>query len=150
MRINERITAIYMEASRFRKALEACDKRSLPITLQGFPRGSCGDAAVLLGTFLQENGFGIFDYVLGERGRQSNNTWHSHAWVRQKQLIVDITADQFDDVDEAVIVTNSSIWHRRFRQKVLHPADYRIYDPYTKATLGNVYRQILQVIGTPS
>jgi len=79
----------------FRHAIEACDRSALPITFENFPAGSCGDAALILGKYLEERGFGLFDYVLGERGGRS------HAWLQRGHLVVDITGDQFDDMSVA-------------------------------------------------
>ncbi|OPZ87669.1 MAG: hypothetical protein BWY74_03344 [Firmicutes bacterium ADurb.Bin419] len=42
--------------------------------------GSCGDASLLLGKYLDEMGLGQFDYVCGELGRQS------HAWLEKVLL----------------------------------------------------------------
>ena len=45
----------------------------------------------------------------------------THAWIDQGGLIVDITADQFDDIDDAVIVTFDRSWYdRRFPETYRH------------------------------
>jgi hypothetical protein len=36
---------------------------------------------------------------------------NSHAWVEQGQVLADITADQFTDVPDRVIVTADRSWH---------------------------------------
>lgn len=56
-----------MAAMPFRRAVEACPPAALGIAFERFPRCACGDTTPLLGTYLAEQGFGIFDYVLGER-----------------------------------------------------------------------------------
>ncbi len=96
-------------AREFRDAITRSPRDDLP-TLCSFPRGSCGDASKLLGEYLHEQGQGVWDYVGGER---DSNT-HSHAWLEKDGLIVDITADQFDDIDEPVVVTRDRIWHQQF------------------------------------
>jgi hypothetical protein len=126
-------------ASRFRKAIEACDRSRLPVSFEEFPRGSCGDVTPLLGTYLLERGFGPFDYVLGER-EESECT---HAWLRRGQVDVDVTADQFADAPGPIIVCGESSWHRTFRQRVEHVADFRIYDEHTVASLMPAYRLIV-------
>jgi hypothetical protein len=115
------------------------------VSFEKFPRGSCGDAALLLGTYLIEQGFGVFAYITGGRGRRSPepDTWQSHAWLRQGDVIVDVTADQFPEVTEAVIVTTTSPWHATFTQQSLGAADFRRYDESTRCVLGNAYRRIL-------
>ena len=85
--------------------------------LDQFPRGCCGIASELLGRYLTDTKLGSWDYVAGEapRGRGT------HGWVDQGRLIVDITADQFDDVDSPVIVTFDRSWYdRRFPETARH------------------------------
>ena len=88
---------IYIAAKSFKEAIQKCDKKLLPITFKEFPKGSCGDAVLLLGKYLSDVGLGEFDYVLGGVNEKS------HAWLQQNKLIVDITADQFDDQTEEII-----------------------------------------------
>lgn len=129
-------------AAVFRAAIMACDPKSLPIALQGFPRGACGDAALLLAKYLQENGCGEFDYVEGEKeGR-------SHAWLQRGKVIIDITADQFEDQDTPVIVTQDHSWHSGFDGQVRHVAGFCIYDPRTVDMLGAAYKRIREQIAT--
>lgn len=129
---------IWDAASRFRMAIEACDRSILPISFEEFPRGSCGDVTPLLGTYLIEHGFGPFDYVLGERG----GSRYTHAWLRQGQLVVDITADQFADAPGPIIVRVDSPWNRTFRQCVVHVADFRIFDENSVSSLKSAYKLI--------
>jgi len=84
-------------AAAFRRAIEETPVLVRPFTMSELPHGSCGDAALLLGTYLAEAGFPEFLYVSAERGMKSDNTWTSHAWLAKGSLVVDITADQFDD-----------------------------------------------------
>jgi hypothetical protein len=105
----------------FREAIENCDKSKLPCSFAKFPKGSCGDVAPLLGKFLIDHGLGESTYMLGKRGK-----W-SHAWLQFDNLIVDITADQFDDQSKSVIVTTNSEWHDQFKGQAQYSADYRIF-----------------------
>lgn len=78
----------------------------------------------------KRKGFGRWEYVTGWRGRSS------HAWLRQGNVIVDVTADQFPDMDQPVIVTTDDGWHRQFdRQpqplKAFGPSD-PLNDAYAK------------------
>lgn len=139
MTSNLDIDEISSVALRFRMAIEACDRLTLPISFEEFPRGSCGDVTPLLGTYFIERGFGPFDYVLGERG----GSGHTHAWLRQGQLDIDITADQFTDAPRPIIVCVESPWHRMFRQRIDHVADFRIYDEQTVSVLSSAYRLIV-------
>ena len=131
---------LHIECERFRHALISADKRFLPITLRDFPFGACGDATLLLAKYLDQQGFGLFDYMLGNRGE------HSHAWLQRGELIVDITADQFPDVVETIIVTTNSPWHLTFQGEPENVADYEIYDQRTRAVLGMAYTTILATV----
>lgn len=91
---------------RFRAALETTTGLLLP-GLRSFPNGSCGDASRLLAQYLRDSGFGDWGITTSWR----NNYSSSHAWLERGGWIIDITADQFDDMTEPVIVTRESKWH---------------------------------------
>ncbi len=141
--ISDSLELLTAAAQKFRRAIETSNKSALPVTLQNFPHGSCGDVVLLLGTYLLESGYGEFGYALGERGDLRTNTWKSHAWLEKKNLVVDITADQFPEISENVIVCLDSGWHKQFNGKIENKADYRIYDHHTVASLDNAYNEIL-------
>ena len=101
-------------AERLRNAILATAPEERPVTIRDFPRGSCGDAALLLGTLLSDCGLGEFMHVGGERGDKSDQTWCTHGWIKQDSLIVDITADQFAEIDTPIIVSRNSPWHATF------------------------------------
>src|SRR6185369_13279411 len=106
------------------------------VTLQDFPHGACSDASLLLAKYLQVKKCGLSLYVLGERhGRR-------HAWLQLQELIIDITADQFDDQDAGVIVTGDSSWHSSFNGKIHNVADFCLYDRHTVFQLTRAYQAI--------
>lgn len=131
------IEALKQIAVDFRRALEETQAIEL-LEDQVFPEGCCGDASLLLGTYLIDQGHGTYDYVLGMRGDRS------HAWIQKDGLIIDITADQFHDMDQAIIVAADSVWHRTFEPRVPNAADFRIYDDRTKAHLDDAYQMVLE------
>lgn len=131
-------------AAAFRAAIERTPAAQLPIGLQGFPKGACGDATDLLGYYLKTQGLGTFDYVSGE-GWDEDGEWFSHAWLRQGNVIVDITADQFPG-KAPVIVTDASPWHDGFEAEVPHEADFHVYDPNTVSTLAAAYAVVLETL----
>jgi hypothetical protein len=63
----------------------------------------------LLGQYLVDSGLGEWTYCSGVLPDSGN----THAWLEQDGVLVDITADQFSDVDSPVIVTVDSKWHGR-------------------------------------
>jgi hypothetical protein len=131
------ITRILGLSAEFRAAIEVTSRPNLPITFENFPRGSCGDAILLLAKFLEENECGSFHYVLGEREERS------HAWLEQCDLIVDITGDQFADMPHPVFVKRRSRWHASFNGKRQYVADFDIFDEYTRVRLRAAYNVVL-------
>ncbi|MES2636912.1 MAG: hypothetical protein V4605_06255 [Pseudomonadota bacterium] len=128
-------------ANDMRRCLESLPKSELGIAMGNFPKGACGDTSLLLGAYLSECGFPNFNYIFGERGSQLDSSWTSHAWLAHNDLIVDITADQFVDMTDPVIVTKYSKWHQQFNTEDLGIADFRqwtgigthhLYQIYTK------------------
>ena len=52
----------------------------------------------------------------------------THAWIQRGTLIVDITADQFEEINESVLVLYDSEWHEQWSGEVKSVADYRVWD----------------------
>jgi hypothetical protein len=89
--------------------------------------------------YLHQAGHGEWEYVTGERV----SDFYSHAWLEQDGLIVDITADQFEGIDQPVIVTHDRRWHRQFSNRgPRHPAPIDIYDPATRKRLREMYIRV--------
>jgi hypothetical protein len=128
----------------FRSAIERWVPHCSVSEWKEFPTGCCGDTAWLLGTFLKDQGSGTFNRVLGERGPCGDSS--THAWIEGGAVIVDITADQFEEMKQnPVIVTLESKWHEQFRRKEEFEADYRKYEDagYVR-TLDSIYEAILR------
>jgi len=133
----------------FREAILRADQRIVPVSLQDFPQGSCGDACLLLAKFLTENHYRCPDYVSGTSGR------YSHGWLEVGSLVVDITAGQFRDdpdafvwvgvpegIQDGVVVTMDRAWYKQFAQDIRHPADIELYESDTKDRLYRAYTAI--------
>jgi hypothetical protein len=130
-------------ATRFREALESIPSDERTITLQRFPIGACGDATLLLGTYLIETEEEPFDYMLGETNEDHEDSrWSSHAWLQRGDLVVDISADQFPEIDERIVVTLDSPWHKSLNGEAQHVADFKIYADNTMNPLSGMYRII--------
>ncbi len=134
------ITQIEAIAVQVRRAIECLPVAQRPITMSAFPAGSCGDATLLLGTYLKDEGQDGFVYVSAERGIQSDNTWTSHAWLARGTLVVDITADQFPDGPSAIVVSDPSVWHSQFDIEDTYSSDLRTWSGVEK--LLQVYSRI--------
>lgn len=101
-------------ANTVRRAIEACSPTQLP--WPSFPRGACGDASLILGQVLDDAGIEGFEYVCGNKYKGDGEWYSSHGWLANGEWIVDITADQFPDVHEPVIVSCDSEWHAQWVQ----------------------------------
>ena len=138
---NPKIEKLRLLATKFRVAIEQCDKKILPVSFRHFPQGSCGDTCLILGKYLKELKLGDFKYVSGTIYKDNYN-YYTHAWLKQSQIIVDITADQFNDIQQKVIVTTNSSWHRKFDIQLEKTADIENYDPFTIGELLGCYNTI--------
>lgn len=127
-------------ADKFRSAIEHC-KDDLPVPFHNFPKGSCSPVALLFGTFLKDNGMGEFDYLSGARWQQPGEM-ETHAWIMQGDLLIDITADQFPEINEKVFLTRDMSWHKKFEIMHQYLADYRQEEP----KLDSTYKKILSVL----
>ena len=138
--MNDILTA----ATRYREALDTVAAKGVHQRLAGFPRGCCKAAAILLARHLAESGLGkSISLVLGTR-QDSKTRVATHAWLRIDGLIVDITADQFNDVTERVIVSSCNPWHDQF---VTHQSDYPSFWPNADRARGDyssMYNHLLE------
>jgi hypothetical protein len=111
-------------ANAFRCAIERLRPIKLPGGLGDFPNGNCLSASLLLGAYLVDKGIAGFQSVWGERyyveGRADR-----HVWLADGPLIVDITADQFEEGQPRVIVTDRSTWHQTFDITAFDASDFR-------------------------
>jgi hypothetical protein len=131
-------------AVRFREAILKCDRTELPLSLAEFPIGSCADASILLGTYFKDNGINGFVLIKGKRGEGSS--LETHCWLEKGDMIVDITADEFEDIHEQIVITETdSRWYGTFDKSILHEADYRVIAARdVRAHLEAVYDYVLE------
>lgn len=118
------INRIGQIAAAVRQAIENCSPTELP--WRAFPKGACGDTCLVLGQFLHEAGYEGVEYICGNKYREDGRPY-SHAWLRYEGLIVDITADQFSEVTDKVIVVRSSNWHLGWHQDRPEPGALQSY-----------------------
>ena len=135
--------AVLAAAQRIRTAIETLPANVLPITFSNFPRGACGDACLILGTYLEEEcNLGAFDFVTAERGVCADNTWTSHAWLQKGDLFVDITADQFLDAPSAIVVEVNSPWHDTFAVERRNPSNLKSWTGHGTYQVLSLYARI--------
>jgi hypothetical protein len=145
---NPWVQSVRQTAVLFRKHFVDMPKDLKPFWMANFPRGGCGFMTTLLGNFLSLKGLGMFTYVCRERGEECSqaNDWTSHAWLEKDGLIVDVTADQFDDCKDEVIVTSDSDFHRSFVMTTDSPEPLHIIGPGSRPDLVATYEYIIRVI----
>lgn len=137
----EEIEKIYNLCFEFHALIEKVDLTKLFIKMHRFPNGSCGDTSLLLGVHLKKHGYST-NYVCGTKIDGDE----PHAWLEYKDIIIDITAYQFPEIQEKVIVTNKSKWHNNFEVDAndIHNSDIDEYDEVTKAMIKENYKIIIE------
>ncbi|GHJ45846.1 hypothetical protein Cs7R123_31880 [Catellatospora sp. TT07R-123] len=98
-------------AARYRRAILDSSPHLVELgVMNNFPAGACGQACLLLGEHLWSRGQGLWRLASGMRPGEGPIVTHS--WLVRDGLVVDITADQFDDVDTPVVVTLDDAWYQ--------------------------------------
>src|SRR4051812_3786139 len=87
-------------AKKVRSVMETMPDDKWLCSFGGFPNGQCGDASMVLGAVFADHDIAGFQYVCGWRGKPGKKV--SHGWLQRGGLVVDITADQFDECDDPV------------------------------------------------
>lgn len=111
----------------------------------GFPGGACSDASLVLGAILDDAGHSGFECAWGEIVKP-DGTRPSHGWLQRGDLIVDITADQFDEVSEPVIVSTDSAWHRKWQIVTMSPGDLKEHKIREVAELYTLYHEVNRLL----
>lgn len=106
-----------------RKCIEQNRSDLRSISFQRFPNGACGDASDILGKVLFEKLKIRCQYVCGTFLSNEIGTF-SHAWLeREDGCIIDITADQFDELPRlpSVIVDKNHSFHAAALERKVRP-----------------------------
>lgn len=139
------LEGLVRHAQRVRAAIAAVPPEQRTPPLRRFPAGSCGEASLLLGAYLADQGIKGFEYILGARGDKREDNWCSHAWLQRGTCVVDITADQFEDAPAGIVVADPSTWHASFCiEGAAQPADFRVYSG--PSLLRVMYGRMLRVL----
>jgi hypothetical protein len=121
----ETIEQIRHIAFRVRRAIQRIPFDERPCGMERFPIGACLDAALVLGACFANRHVEGFQLVTGRIWSERHADWCTHAWLLRGDLIVDITADQFDPKLGSVIVSERSEWHRLFETNPPSDSDFR-------------------------
>lgn len=80
-----------------------------------FPSNCCEFSSMMFARFLIEEQKYDFTDVLMVKGQCKINHHQSHLWLEVTGYVCDITAGQFEDAPERIIVAKKSSWHNRFQ-----------------------------------
>ncbi|MFK7693310.1 transglutaminase domain-containing protein [Paenibacillus sp. HJGM_3] len=123
----------------FRKTIQLMPLNEFPNSsfFENFPRGCCGDTSHLFAKFLSNKGIQAH-YVWGidKEGR-------SHAWLEHNCVIIDLTADQFPDIHEEVIVTRNGQWYEQFTIQGKYLSDFEMFNDFNAIRLGQIFSNIM-------
>lgn len=80
----------------FRYAIETAKRNNEPGDFfEDFPVGQCGRTSDMLAQFLIDNGISSIRYMNGTYYNENGSVMQSHSWLVVENMIIDITADQF-------------------------------------------------------
>ena len=136
--------SIYEIACRMRNIFEESSRNGNdPFSFSSFPNGACGPTSELIGRYFREVLETDAMYIGASR---SDDDW-THAWITVNDLIVDITADQFDQ--KTVIVEKNSPWHDKWdaecpRPPICNHKQWPAYPFQTWSTLCTEMKKIEQ------
>lgn len=145
MTIAEKLDTIESHVIAFREAILRIPTNHRPPSFESFPLGACGDATLLVGTFLEDSGFGSFNLISAARGKRNTPPydWVSHAWATKDHIVIDITSDQFYDFPGGYVFAKESDFHKSFSERLSNGiANFRKYDDNTTRLLSTYYQAI--------
>jgi hypothetical protein len=141
-------------AREFRTAILCLEPGTPELAINDFLFGVPSDANLLLSKYLQVNGFDGIEYVVGQRG-----DGQQHAWLEIKDVVIDISADQFidgpqfrpvpsllDDAPIGVTVELGSKWHAQLKEERRRPGGIDAFDDAAKHRFREAYEQVISKI----
>lgn len=111
-------------ATDFRQAIEESDLseksigREANIRVGDFPYAACSEISTVFGIVLTEkyNLKPLEVKIANIEGLEDE--FGTHHWLEHDDIIIDVTADQFDVVDEKVIVSTDSEFHKKYTKNI--------------------------------
>ncbi|MEH6467448.1 MAG: hypothetical protein V7722_07430 [Porticoccus sp.] len=96
------IDEVETEALNFRKLLESCDKERTRLVTEDFPVMNCNLSSMLFIYHLftrwpEIEVFGVNGIATDEKGVETI----SHYWVEVENIAIDLTADQYNHIDDS-------------------------------------------------
>ncbi|MEB0223069.1 hypothetical protein QN414_02005 [Pseudomonas sp. 5S1] len=95
------VNYIVAEAEKIRRALELCDKETTPLVTKDFPAMNCKLSSLILTFHFLKKWPTIAVYgVLGVATDHYGNDTISHYWLELQETAIDITADQYNIIED--------------------------------------------------
>ncbi|MDH5935664.1 hypothetical protein L8R84_05850 [Vibrio splendidus] len=115
------------------------------VELQRFPSGSCEVSSVILGLYLREKYAVNVVQSVGKRpSPECEYSENNHVWLTVNEtIVVDITADQFDDCLEKVFVGRDSAFHDTFEVYDTRPVDFSYLLRLGSEGYGHIYKEVV-------
>lgn len=128
-------------AKAFRDAFETVG-RSYGYPFSIFPTECCTWASIFIGNFLIEE-YGLCPQRVYSALHPSPPA-SKHEWTLLDNIIIDITADQFEDSSDSVIVKKESTWHGKLEgSEVCDYSKVSKYDmPHHSHKISDIYKSI--------
>lgn len=130
--------------TKFRFALDRVDWADMPEGMQGFPKGCCHRISEVLARYLHSYGVENIEYV--HSLVPEAKSLETHCWLEVDGVAIDITADQFDGVDEKVLIQSPSVWHSEFKVLLRREPNYNKFREPERSNLDRVYRATVNLI----
>jgi hypothetical protein len=115
-----------------------------------FPVACCEYSSMMLARFLiEEKGYNIADISI-IKGQSIVDKGQLHLWLKVNGVIVDITAGQFNEAENLIIIDEHGYWHNKFFYELdtyVPSIDFENYiDEFDEPTLENDYLMIVKRI----
>jgi len=133
-------------ALEFRRAIERSNLRRHERVMSRFPVGCCKQSSQLLARFLvTELQVPLVTFVHAERGGTTGSFWQSHVWLSVDQHYIDITADQYTEIDSPVVVSVDGGWHMSWdRRRHLTYGEMMNFDLWEARRFNRMYRAVFK------
>lgn len=132
----------------FRRAVERAGLRRYSKLMGRFPVGCCKGASQLLAKYLvTELHTPLVTFVYAERGGGGpGDPWQSHVWLSVGPHTLDITADQYPEIDAPVLVgAGQDDWHMDWpRQRRLTYGEMMRFDFWDNVRFRRMYRSVMR------
>lgn len=135
-----------------RRAIERAPLGRYDSIMHTFPRSCCKVASQMLARYLATHArVPLVQFVSGRRHGEPycKGGWQAHVWVEAGGVIIDITADQYDEMIHPVIASHDSDWHETFqvRSRIPYGEMMQMDGAYARR-FERMYREVTQRMST--